>query len=180
MAVSKRTRFEVLKRDNFTCQYCGLQAPDTELTVDHVIPVSLGGPDDPSNLVAACRDCNAGKSSAQMGDSKVAELGSLQMAYLATVRQALEGLTDSYELDVAYYNRFIQMWNALKPSFWRIEPPVDALVSLSKWRAMGVPMHLLERALAVSFANPRVERVDKWRYFAGTVLNMVKEALPDG
>ena len=61
MAIPKRTRFEVLRRDNHTCRYC--RSTDNPLTIDHVTPVSLGGTDDPSNLVAACRDCNAGKAS---------------------------------------------------------------------------------------------------------------------
>lgn len=63
MAASKRLRYEVLRRDNHTCQYCGRSAPDVELHVDHVIPVALGGRDEPSNLKAACRDCNSGKGS---------------------------------------------------------------------------------------------------------------------
>jgi 5-methylcytosine-specific restriction endonuclease McrA len=61
MTVSKRARYEVLRRDNHTCRYCGGKAPDVALTVDHVTPVALGGTDGPGNLVAACRDCNAGK-----------------------------------------------------------------------------------------------------------------------
>lgn len=36
MAVSKRTRFEVLRRDGHICQYCGEKAPDVTLHVDHV------------------------------------------------------------------------------------------------------------------------------------------------
>src|SRR5690606_40826449 len=44
------------------------------LTIDHVLPVALGGSDDPSNLVAACRDCNAGKSSAAPDAETVAEV----------------------------------------------------------------------------------------------------------
>lgn len=61
MAVSKRLRYEVLRRDNHQCRYCGAAAPDATLTVDHVIPTALGGSDESSNLVAACVDCNAGK-----------------------------------------------------------------------------------------------------------------------
>lgn len=61
--VTKRLRYEVLRRDGFTCRYCGAKAPDVPLRVDHVIPVVLGGPDHPSNLVAACQDCNSGKTS---------------------------------------------------------------------------------------------------------------------
>lgn len=67
MTVSKRLRFEILRRDNHACRYCGGVAPDATITVDHVVPVALGGSDDPSNLVAACKDCNAGKSSVPAG-----------------------------------------------------------------------------------------------------------------
>lgn len=63
MAVSRRLRFEILRRDGHTCRYCGAKAPEAALTVDHVIPVALGGGDEPNNLVAACSDCNSGKSS---------------------------------------------------------------------------------------------------------------------
>ncbi len=62
MPVSRRLRYEVLRRDNHACRYCGASAPDVPLTVDHVIPIALGGTDDPSNLVTACQPCNAGKS----------------------------------------------------------------------------------------------------------------------
>lgn len=41
--LSKGIRFEVFKRDNFTCQYCGAKAPDVILEVDHINPVKLGG-----------------------------------------------------------------------------------------------------------------------------------------
>lgn len=60
--VSARTRFEILKRDNFTCQYCGRKAPDVTLECDHIHPVSRGGSDDFDNLIAACWECNSGKS----------------------------------------------------------------------------------------------------------------------
>jgi 5-methylcytosine-specific restriction endonuclease McrA len=62
VSVSKRLRYEVLRRDDHACRYCGHTAPDVPLTVDHVIPVALGGTDEPENLVTACKDCNAGKS----------------------------------------------------------------------------------------------------------------------
>ena len=72
MAIPKRTRFEVLRRDNYTCRYC--RSTDNPLTIDHVTPVSLGGTDDPSNLVAACRDCNAGKASSSPDAEHVAQV----------------------------------------------------------------------------------------------------------
>ena len=59
--ISKKLRFEVFKRDSFTCQYCGKSAPDVVLHVDHIKPVKEGGTNDITNLVTACADCNLGK-----------------------------------------------------------------------------------------------------------------------
>lgn len=61
MALSVRVRFEVFKRDDFTCAYCGRKTPTVVLEVDHVIPLCDGGGDDPLNLVTACWECNRGK-----------------------------------------------------------------------------------------------------------------------
>ena len=67
-AIRKSVRMEVLKRDCFTCQYCGQKAPDVLIEVDHIKPVALGGDNDIMNLVAACRACNAGKSDKPLSD----------------------------------------------------------------------------------------------------------------
>jgi hypothetical protein len=61
-AISKRTRFEVFKRDAFTCQYCGAHPPQVILHVDHIVAVANGGRDDMDNLVTSCQPCNLGKS----------------------------------------------------------------------------------------------------------------------
>lgn len=50
------SRQNILKRDNYTCQYCGLH--NNQMTVDHVIPKKLGGKDSWENLVCACNKCN--------------------------------------------------------------------------------------------------------------------------
>lgn len=52
-------RRNLLLRDDHTCQYCDFTGVATELTVDHVVPVSRGGaPDRWENLVIACKRCN--------------------------------------------------------------------------------------------------------------------------
>ncbi len=63
ISLSKR---EILRRDDFTCQYCGSKM--RHLTIDHVIPRHKGGPHTWQNLVAACMPCNrrkGGKSPAE-------------------------------------------------------------------------------------------------------------------
>lgn len=67
-ALSKKIRFEVFKRDNFTCQYCGRMAPDVVLEVDHINAVANGGDNDILNLVTSCFDCNRGKSKTKLSD----------------------------------------------------------------------------------------------------------------
>lgn len=68
-SLTKKNRFEVFKRDGFTCQYCGKAAPETILEVDHIKPVSKGGDNELINLVTSCRDCNRGKSDKTLDDN---------------------------------------------------------------------------------------------------------------
>lgn len=60
MSINNDTRQAVREKANFLCEYC--HSPErlsaTRFTVDHVIPKSLGGSDDLSNLALACRRCN--------------------------------------------------------------------------------------------------------------------------
>ena len=49
------TRKNVLLRDNNQCQYCGTTRGD--MTVDHVIPKTMGGTDTWNNLVCSCSRC---------------------------------------------------------------------------------------------------------------------------
>ena len=53
----KRIRAFILLRDDKTCAYCGGDAD----TVDHITPHSLGGGNEPGNLIACCRRCNSAK-----------------------------------------------------------------------------------------------------------------------
>ena len=59
--ISKIVRFEIFKRDGFTCQYCGATPPGVLLEIDHIKAVSLGGENGDENLITACFDCNRGK-----------------------------------------------------------------------------------------------------------------------
>lgn len=66
MAISKKLRFDIFKRDGFKCQYCGSVPPIVVLEVDHIIPVSKKGTDEVDNLITSCFDCNRGKSNREL------------------------------------------------------------------------------------------------------------------
>lgn len=91
-AISKRTRFEVFKRDGFKCQYCGAMSPNVLLQIDHIQPVSKDGSDDILNYLTACKDCNAGKSDKTLSDSTAVKKQQAQIADLHERREQLEML----------------------------------------------------------------------------------------
>lgn len=88
--LSKRTRFEVFKRDKFCCQYCGAKAPDVVLHVDHIHPVALGGKNDALNLITSCAACNGGKGATSIADGSAINKQRDQLAALEERRQQIE------------------------------------------------------------------------------------------
>lgn len=93
-AVSKTMRFEVFKRDSFTCQYCGSKAPDVILQVDHITPVAAGGTNDVLNLVTSCQPCNSGKSDRLLDDRDAIVRRRAELEVLEERRQQLQMLHD--------------------------------------------------------------------------------------
>lgn len=115
MAVSTRTRFEVLKRDDFTCRYCGRKPPEVKLHVDHIVPVSKGGTDDFVNLVTACQDCNLGKSAKELTNKTVrhdanqlAEEMRATRQYLAEREEFAQWREDALR---SVYRHWDRLWN---------------------------------------------------------------------
>jgi len=52
------SRYGIFMRDTYTCQYCNGLFNTKDLTLDHVIPASKGGPKTWKNIVTACHFCN--------------------------------------------------------------------------------------------------------------------------
>jgi len=62
--ISVRTRFYILKRDDYRCQICGVSPKNdssAKLHIDHKVAVAAGGSSDISNLWVLCSQCNLGK-----------------------------------------------------------------------------------------------------------------------
>lgn len=92
--LSKKTRFDVFKRDCFKCQYCGATAPEAVLVVDHIDPISKDGADEMINYITACQPCNAGKSDRKLDDKTAVQKQRSQLEELAIRREQLEMMLD--------------------------------------------------------------------------------------
>lgn len=90
--ISKKKRFEVFKRDHFTCQYCGRKSPDVILEVDHIKPVAEGGNNGILNLITSCRDCNRGKGKVLLSVNEEVAKQQSRLQELAEKREQMEML----------------------------------------------------------------------------------------
>lgn len=60
-SIPKKMRVEIYQRDSFTCQFCQKKFDANDLTIDHLVPLALGGLDEMINYVTCCRRCNTRK-----------------------------------------------------------------------------------------------------------------------
>lgn len=105
--IKKSVRFEVFKRDSFTCQYCGRQAPEAVLHIDHIDPIAKGGTNDILNLITACDSCNMGKGVRELSDDSVIMKQKGQLDELNERREQLEmmlqwkeGMSEIREMEI--------------------------------------------------------------------------------
>jgi len=178
MAVSKRLRFEVMRRDGFACRYCGTKAGEAELHIDHVVPESLGGVDEPGNLVTACADCNQGKAAISPDQALVEAVADDDLRW----GKALEDAAAIRRRDRAKRTRYINAFDK-KWSNWHEAGRPDAMVPRpSDWRQSienfynaGLPKAELLNLVDVAMNRPGVHNNKTFRYFCGCCWNAIKE-----
>ncbi len=61
ISIPSAVRKYVFERNKYQCQSCGKQHGETDLTIDHIIPLARGGSNDISNLQVLCFSCNRKK-----------------------------------------------------------------------------------------------------------------------
>lgn len=168
MPISRRLRFEILRRDNYTCRYCGARTPDATLTIDHVVPTTLGGDDDPRNLVTACQPCNAGKSSIPADAALVEDVDATAMLFAqATDRAAAQRRREMGEIDTlvtdfdAAWWEYTYEYDGKRECFPRTPDWRDTIERLL---TRGLDSSDLRRYIAVAM---RSRARDPWTYFCG-------------
>lgn len=179
MAVSKRLRYEILRRDNHTCRYCGASAPDVPLRIDHVTPVALGGTDTADNLVTSCEPCNSGKSSSSPDATHVAAVSDDALRWADAMKQAAEELRAQGEPKRAYRDAFEEAWNG-----WTYEQggkrhsiklPDGWKTSLDNFREAGLPLEVWPDVIEKAMTNKAVRSDNTFRYCCGIGWRMVRE-----
>ena len=122
--IPKRIRFEIFKRDCFTCQYCGKKAPDVILHIDHIVPVSKGGTNDILNLITSCESCNLGKSDIPLNDNSVVEKQRHQLELEQEAQEQREMLFEWHKFlhqsKEASIQKLIDYWEFLGHSQYKL------------------------------------------------------------
>lgn len=179
MSLSKRVRFEVFKRDKFTCGYCGRRPPDVMLEADHVVPRAEGGGDELANLVTSCFDCNRGKAAVPLGD----------VAPAVDEMQVLEAVQDMLERQYQMRGQ-IQAERALEDAAreahdylerrWHQEHPWKPRFDFARLRPFYRTLDVTEMSEAMDIAlswkarNRDKDEKDAFQYFTGIMRNMAK------
>lgn len=177
--ITPRLRFEILRRDGFACRYCGATADETQLHVDHLVPRALGGDDHPTNLVAACRDCNLGKGSAVLDSEVVADATESNIRHAQAVRDAVRAIVAEHDAGLTDARSFTEAWER-----WRdadgdpvpIPSLTEVAMSLRVWDANGLDLESAIALIRVAMERRTVPVDAKFRYFCGVCWNTVRNA----
>lgn len=173
MAISKRLRFEVLRRDGFRCTYCGAEPKDRELHVDHVIATALGGTDSPENLTTACEPCNNGKSSTNAAEILAAVNVAIAAELAARERLSRRVLTYAEGLD-KYEDEVRALWDFHVPQYRSRYAPGFDLSRVAEWFDADVPLTLIEFGIRIA-VQADVPWQSKAAYAAAVVRNKIRD-----
>jgi hypothetical protein len=170
-ALSKKTRFEVFKRDGFKCQYCGAHPPSVLLEVDHIVPVAGGGKNHMDNLVTACEPCNQGKGARAL--TVVPESLDVKAASVKEREEQLRGFHDVME---AKRERIeAETWRVLEELHCKKLDTVsrDEFASTKRFiEKLGVHEALEAAEIAVAAPIPHYKA---FKYFCGICWNKVRK-----
>lgn len=170
-AISKKTRFDVFKRDGFACQYCGAHPPSVLLHVDHIVAVANGGGKDFDNLVTACEPCNLGKGARPL--TSIPESLSDKAARVAEAEEQLAGY--SAILEAKRERVEADTWRAVEALTGKQEIARDQYRSIKVFvEKLGV--HEVLDAAEAARASGIYSEFRQFKYFCGVCWNKLRES----
>jgi hypothetical protein len=171
--ISKKQRFEIFKRDGFTCQYCGDHPPKIILHVDHILPVKHGGENNQDNLITSCITCNLGKSATPL-NSIPTSLG----------ERAKE--IEEREEQLKGYNRIqLEKLNRINDQAWHVVTALENFKVVESYNRLRfnsikrfvelLPVNEVLEAVEITFIKwGSTQREREFKYFCAICWNKIK------
>ena len=168
--ISKKARFDIFKRDAFTCQYCGGKPPAVVLEVDHITPVVGGGTNDEYNLITACFDCNRGKGKEGLDITPinvdehraiVEEKQQQVKALNAVLRAEKRRTTNSIKKISSIYSEIFEGWELTK----------SAKISIGRFLKKLPELEVID---AMEIACSKMDKDRCFKYFCGVCWCKIK------
>jgi len=171
MAIPRRLRFEILRRDHYRCRYCGAAADDTTLVVDHVLPEALGGLTEAANLVSACTACNSGKSSVAPDQPLVEEVAQDAERWTRAIEVVAKWRSEHHQVIAEACETFEQAWDDWSVGAGKgkkaIPRPSDWETQVIRFLELGLSPAALVRFVNIAMGAQHVHLTETWTYFCG-------------
>lgn len=175
-STGKKQRFEIFKRDKFTCQYCGGTPPAIVLVVDHILPVAKGGTTVQHNLITSCEACNQGKASGLLSD--IPKPIELQLAQQVERHEQLKAFNvylmkarDSDDkVAVALGKYWCDVFYPQQNFVFSANPHRSVLAFMKR-----LPAAKLYEAMDIAFLKFRADESRAFKYFCGCCWKMIKD-----
>jgi hypothetical protein len=170
--LSKKTRFDIFKRDGFACQYCGATPPQVILHVDHIVAVAEGGGNESDNLISSCEPCNLGKGARSLSAIPVslgdkAKLIAESEAQLRGYQEIMQCKQDRIKHEVWVIG---ELFTELNPGRELTETALNSVRTFIE----KIGVHEVERALRIAYTNTRIVKDQRFRYFCGVCWKMAR------
>lgn len=172
-SLSKKTRFEVFKRDGFTCQYCGSTPPKVILHLDHIFPVSKGGDNGQDNLITSCLDCNLGKAATPLNVipqslSEKAKILKEKEAQIKAFYSIMEESRQRIDSEVFKIGGIMgEEFSKSLPTDWH---------RAIKMFLGKLPFYDVLEAMEISVSAKPYSKFQAFKYFCGVCWNKVRDA----
>ena len=185
-SISPKIRFEVFKRDNHKCQYCGATPRDegVVLEVDHIVPVYEGGDNSFENLITSCKQCNIGKGKRKITDKNYISLKEKELKETDEKREQLQAYlksrldkTEEIKPLIDYINHMIEINTGFK--FSVADPMVKKFLNLYKKLDMQEFVEVIEDTefSYVEFLHKNITKKEEAKYNADLFITNIENNL---
>lgn len=170
--ISKKLRFEVFKRDNFTCQYCAAKPPKVPLEIDHLLPVCKKGTNHIDNLITACFDCNRGKGGSELTSvpQTIIEKSDIKKLALFQYRQYQKILAEEKKQIEFDINQVEVVFSSVFEGYCLTDKFKLSIKNFVKKLGIEIVIEAMERS-----CNRINDRQDAIKYFCGVCWNKIRE-----